>query len=82
MAGQEVSGILDAHPPLDAGFKEIAYDAGSTDRDAIKDALAATQGFPMLQGEANCDENHAFVHSASVAHIEDNVPVLYGVVEG
>ena len=56
--------------------------AGSTDRDAIKDALAATQGFPMLQGEANCDENHAFVHSASVAHIEDNVPVLYGVVEG
>lgn len=55
--------------------------AGSTDRAAIKDALAETKGFNMLQGVANCDDNNAFVHSAAVAQIKDYTPVLYTTVE-
>lgn len=55
--------------------------AGSTDREAIRDALAETEGFEMLQGVANCDESNAFIHSAAVAQIVDYTPVLYKTVE-
>lgn len=50
-------------------FAVLAYDAttillnaietaGSTDRDAVKDALAATEGFEGLTGTFSIDENH------------------------
>lgn len=55
--------------------------AGSADREAIKDALNETQGFKMLQGVANCDENNSLIHSAAVAQIVDYTPVLYKTVE-
>lgn len=54
--------------------------AGSTDRAAIRDALAATTGFQMLQGEANCDSNNSFIHSCAVAQIVDYTPVLVNTV--
>lgn len=54
--------------------------AGSADRQAIRDAVAETKDFPMLQGNATCDENNLLVHSATVALIKDNVPVMYTTV--
>ena len=44
------------------------------------DAVAETKDFPMLQGNATCDENNLLVHSATVALIKDNVPVMYTTV--
>lgn len=46
----------------------------------IRDAVAETKDFPMLQGNATCDENNLLVHSATVALIKDNVPVMYTTV--
>lgn len=54
--------------------------AGSTDRDAIRDALEATVDYPMYQGNANCDSQHLLVHSAAVAHVEDYSPKFVKVV--
>lgn len=54
--------------------------AGSTDRNAIRDAVEATDGFEMLQGVAKCDENHLLVHSAAVAQIQDYAPVYITTV--
>ena len=54
--------------------------AGSADRQAIHDAVAETKDFPMLQGVATCDENNLLIHSATVAVIKDNVPVMYTTV--
>lgn len=53
---------------------------GQRDRQAIRDAVAETKDFPMLQGNATCDENNLLVHSATVALIKDNVPVMYTTV--
>lgn len=39
-----------------------------------------TKDFPMLQGVATCDENNLLIHSATVAVIKDNVPVMYTTV--
>lgn len=54
--------------------------AGSTDRDAIREALEQTRDFPMYQGVANCDSNHLMVHSANVARIENYSPKFVRVV--
>ena len=43
-------------------------------------AVAETKDFPMLQGVATCDENNLLIHSATVAVIKDNVPVMYTTV--
>ena len=49
-------------------------------RQAIRDAVAETKDFQMLQGVATCDENNLLIHSATVAVIKDNVPVMYTTV--
>lgn len=70
-------------PDVYSTFK-LVFDAieraGSADRQAIRDAVAETKDFPMLQGNATCDENNLLVHSATVALIKDNVPVMYTTV--
>ena len=54
--------------------------AGSADREAIRDAVEQTVGFPMLQGEANCDSTHSLIHSACVAQVIDYTPVQVNTV--
>lgn len=42
--------------------------------------VARDEGFPDVQGVATCDENNLLIHSATVAVIKDNVPVMYTTV--
>jgi len=45
--------------------------AGSTDPEAIRDALAATSGFQGIVGEISCDAENAFIHEGKIVTIKN-----------
>ncbi len=49
--------------------------AGTTDRAAVRDALAATKDLEVPIGVLTCDENNDMMHEVNVAKIVDKVPV-------
>lgn len=49
--------------------------AGSTDRDAVMNAIKATKDLQVPVGFMNCDENNDLVHGITVAKIENKTPV-------
>ncbi len=51
-------------------------DAGSADREAVKEALEKISDMTVPNGTATCDENHDLIHNINVAKIENLTPVF------
>lgn len=54
--------------------------AGSADREAVKEALEKISDVTVPIGTASCDENHDLIHSINVAKIENLTPVFIETV--
>lgn len=50
--------------------------AGTTDRDAVRDEIEKIQDLQVPIGVAACDESHDLIHSINVARIEDLTPIF------
>lgn len=50
--------------------------AGSTDRDAVRDAIEQITDLTVPNGTATCDESHDIIHNINVAKIENLIPVF------
>lgn len=50
--------------------------AGSTDRDAVRDAIEQITDLTVPNGTATCDEAHDLIHNINVARVENLVPVF------
>ena len=50
--------------------------AGTTDRDAVRDEIEKIQDLQVLIGVAACDASHDLIHSINVARIEDLTPIF------
>ena len=55
--------------------------AGDTDRDKIRDALAATKNFAGVTGNITIDENRNAVKSAVMLQIKNGKPVYVSTVK-
>lgn len=47
--------------------------AGSTDRDAVRDALAKTKDFAGLNSTLNCDDAHHMIHQVKIVQLKNKV---------
>ena len=50
--------------------------AGTTDRDAVRDEIEKIQDMQVPNGVASCDESHDLIHNINVAKIENLVPIF------
>ena len=50
--------------------------AGTTDRDAVRDEIEKIQDLQVPIGVAACDESHDLIHSINVARIENLTPIF------
>ena len=55
--------------------------AGSADPQAVRDALAATDGLVLPEGSYKCDENGNLLHGCVIAQIRDKVPTMVEYVD-
>lgn len=53
-------------------LKDAIERAGSTDREAVKNALYETAGLDSVLGEINCDKNGALVHECVVTRVAED----------
>ena len=54
--------------------------AGTTDRAAVRDAIAATEGLSVPNGTATCNDTNDLIHNIQVAKVENLTPVFIEAV--
>ncbi|MCD7995422.1 MAG: hypothetical protein LUK37_28055 [Clostridia bacterium] len=54
--------------------------AGSTEPQAVRDALAETKDIKLPEGVFSCDEGGNMVHGCVIAQIKDKVPGMVDYV--